>query len=95
MTVKTKDELLTELSTGGSSDNSVETALVIDLVNSVAFTGDALDGVTVVLPNYTIATLPETTQAGEIIYVSDGVTSLIAVSDGAQWLYTDGTAVVE
>jgi hypothetical protein len=43
---------------------------------------------------YTVATLPQATVPGQLIYVSDGAANKrLAVSDGTGWRWSDGTTV--
>ncbi|MGL4960998.1 MAG: hypothetical protein ACRC67_07180 [Inquilinus sp.] len=47
------------------------------------------------LRSYTVATLPVATTAAQMIYVSDGAGGKrLAVSNGANWVWPDGTAVL-
>jgi hypothetical protein len=47
-----------------------------------------------VLRAYTVATLPDASTAGQLIYVSDGLSNRrLAVSDGVNWRWPDGTVV--
>lgn len=49
----------------------------------------------VMLPAYTVATLPDVTaHAGGMIYVKDGASNRrLAVSDGTDWRFPDGDVV--
>lgn len=91
MVERTKAALASDLSTGGSSDGSVETKFLVDLLDSFVHNDDAVVS-GVILPTYTVATVPVDQAAGTIIFLSDG-TGPIAVFDGADWLYADGTTV--
>jgi hypothetical protein len=46
------------------------------------------------LRTYTIATLPSATSGARMIYVSDGLATRLAVSDGTNWRWSDGSGVV-
>jgi hypothetical protein len=50
-----------------------------------------------VLPSYTVATVPSATTAGQMIYVSNDAgtpSKILAYSDGTNWLRTDTSAVL-
>ena len=53
------------------------------------------NGMAMVLPSYTVATLPDAAaNARGLIYVSDGTSNKrLAVSDGTNWRFPDGNVV--
>lgn len=53
-----------------------------------------VDGARVVLPSYTVATLPSATQPAQLVFVSNGTSNKrLAVSDGTNWRFPDGNIV--
>lgn len=100
MTVRTKEHLAIDLSTGNSRNDKIETKFMVDLLDSVALEAEVATDLEdyqlaegpFVLPTYTVGTVPANQSAGTLIYLSDGTLPL-AVFDGTDWLYADGTTV--
>jgi len=78
--------------------NAMLTELYAGIAGAAAFTVTVATVTAdrpVVLPTYTVATLPDPA-AGGIIYVSNGAAGspILAFSDGASWLRSDTAAAV-
>ena len=79
------------LSTPGAEPDSVDTALALkSTLASPTFTG------TVGVPSYTVATLPAASTVGQVVVVSDAVTTgyTLCVANGTNWIDVNtGTTV--
>jgi hypothetical protein len=64
MTVKTVDELLAALSTGASSDNTIESSLIVDIIDTFEdLKADTTDTATLLAAGTAVIVLPDSDPA--------------------------------